>query len=473
VRYDVVVVGGGTAGCVLAAKLSESPGRSVCLLEAGPDYGPQASGAWPPDLLDPSEIAPSHVWGPSTPGGRTLGGRVVGGSSAVNACMIVSGTAADYDEWGGGWSHARLAAALEEARSAFRTNTRLTDEAGPFHRAFVDASAASGFDRPNDLDDPLGPIGVGSYPANVVEGRRWSAAAAFLDPARGRPNLEVVPDTLVDRVLLEGERAFGVVDADGTRIDAGAVVLAAGAYFTPAILLRSGIGPRAQLEALGIACVRDLPVGEGLADHCGATVAWEPSDMLREDCVRRARAGTLLPAHTLLKAASSSCPAGTWDLHLVPWLAHDREAGSFEATIMVFHMKPASRGRVSLRSLDPAEPPLVEAGFLALADDLRVVVEGVELARRIAGTEPLRGSLGHELRPGGRPVDEYVRDMARGYFHPVGTCALGTVVDGRGQVMGLEALFVGDASLMPTIPRANTNLTTAAVAARVAAGMDG
>jgi choline dehydrogenase len=458
VRYDVVVVGGGTAGCVLASRLSDSPARSVCLLEAGPDYGSQTSGAWPPELLDPSTVASTHLWEPGTEDGRTLGGRVVGGSSAINACMIVAGTAADYDEWGDAWAHASLAADLEQARTAFRATTRPTDEAGPFHRAFVDSTTALGFDRLDDLDDPRRPLGVGSYPANVVDGNRWSAAAAFLDPVRGRPNLDVVPDTLVDRVLVDEGRAVGVVDARGARIDAETVVLAAGAYFTPAILLRSGMA---------------APVGENLLDHCGATVTWEPSEALRTDCEVRARAGSLFPAHTLLKAASSTCPAGSWDLHLVPWLAHDAKAGSLEAAVMVFHMKPRSRGRVSLRSADPAEPPLVERGFLSDPRDVPVITEGIELARRIARAEPLRSLLAGELRPGEQPLEAHVRESVRGYFHPAGTCAMGTVVDDRGRVHGIDGLLVGDASIMPTLPRANTNLTTAAIASRIAAGLAG
>jgi choline dehydrogenase len=458
VRYDVVVVGGGTAGCVVAARLSESPGRSVCLIEAGPDYGPHDGGTWPAELLDPSAVASTHLWEPGPEDERILGGRVVGGSSAVNACMIVAGTAADYDEWGPAWTYADLAAGLEQARRAFRTTTRPTGEAGPFHRAFVDSAAALGFERLDDLDDPRHPVGVGSYPANVVDGVRWSAAAAFLDPARPRPNLDVVPDTLVDRVVLEEGRAVGVVDARGARIDAETVVLAAGAYFTPAILLRSGMA---------------APVGENLLDHCGATVVWEPSEALRADCERRARAGSLFPAHTLLKAASSTCTAGSWDLHLVPWLAYDAEDASLEAAVMVFHMKPRSRGRVSLRSADPAEPPLVERGFLSDAGDLPVIVEGIELARRIAGTEPLRSLLARERRPGEQSVEAYVRESARGYFHPAGTCAMGSVVDERGRVRGIDGLVVADASIMPTIPRANTNLTTAAIAERIATSLAG
>jgi choline dehydrogenase len=467
-RFDVVVVGGGTAGCVLAARLSESPSRSVCLLEAGPDYGPLAEGRWPSELLDASAVASTHLWGAGSEDGRTLGGRVVGGSSAVNACMVVQGTPGDYDEWGAGWSYASFRPYLERARATFRTSRANTDRPSPFHTAFVEAAQALGHRRLDDLDDPSEPVGVGSYPANVVEGTRWSAAFAYLDPVRERPNLTLVPDTVVDRVVLEGGRAAGVVDGSGRVHEAGCVVLAAGAYFSPAVLLRSGVGPAAELERLGIPVAVDLPVGERLFDHCGATVAWAPSATLRDDTAARDRTGELFAPHALLKAASTSCPPAAWDLHLVTWLSASDEPGAYEAGVMVFDMKPASNGRVTLRSRDASDPPLVERGFLSQAADLGPILEGIGLARAVAATDPLRELLAGELRPGTLAPDEYVRSTIRGYFHPAGTCPIGDVVDGRGRIHGLDGLVVADASIMPTLPRANTNLTTAAVAERLA-----
>ena len=212
-RYDVLVVGGGTAGCVLAARLSESPDRSVCLVEAGPDYGPFADGRWPADLLDPRDLAGSHLWSAGGEDGRSLGGRVLGGSSSVNACMVVAGTAADYDEWSLGWSHADLRPFLDRARAELRTAPANTQRPTAFQRAFLDAAQAAG--QPLvDPDDLSTPVGVGPYPANVADGRRWNAAFAYLDPARGRPNLSIVGDTLVDRVLFEGSRARGVLTAE-------------------------------------------------------------------------------------------------------------------------------------------------------------------------------------------------------------------------------------------------------------------
>ena len=455
-RYDVVVVGGGTAGCVLAARLSESPDRRVCLVEAGPDYGPLEEGRWPGDILDAREIATTHSWGTSDDG-RSFGGRILGGSSAVNACMVVAGSPADYDEWGAGWTFAELRPFLERARATFGTAPANTQRPSAFQSAFVQAAHACGLPLLEDPDDLATPTGVAPFPANVVEGQRWNAAFAYLDPARRRPNLSIVAETQVDRVVLDGHRATGIATVGGDVVEAAIVVLAAGAYFSPAILLRSGIGPERELRAHGIALVEDLPVGKRLLDHCGTDVAFALSGGADTD--------PAFAAHAVAKAASSSCDEGSWDLHLLPW----RSLGEDRAAVIVFLVKPRSAGNLRLRSTDPTDSPLVERGFLTDPGDLPPLLEGIELARRIGASEPLRGLLGAELQPGATDPEEYLRETVRHYYHPAGTCALGRVVDAHGRVFGTEGLYVADASFMPTIPRANTNLTTAAIAERIAA----
>lgn len=453
--YDVVVVGGGTAGCVLAARLSENPDRRVCLVEAGPDYGPLAEGRWPSEIRDARDIATTHGWG-AADDGRSLGGRILGGSSAVNAGMVVAGSRADYDEWGAGWTFAELRPALERARTAFRTAPSNTERPSAFQVGFLQAARACGFPLLDDPDDPDQPVGVAPFPANVVDETRWNTAFAYLDPARVRPNLSIVDETLVDRVIFEGRRATGIVTAGGAVVEAGLVVLAAGAYFSPAILLRSGIGPGNELRAHRIAVVEDLPVGERLLDHYGTDVAFSIPEAVSAE--------PPYAAHAFVKAASAQCPAGSWDLHLIPWLS----AGESRAIVIVFLMKPRSAGCVRLRSTDPNDSPLVERGFLTDADDLPPLVEGIELARAIGAAPPLPDLVGAELRPGETDPEEYVRATARNYYHPAGTCALGRVADAHGRVFGVEGLYVADASFMPTIPRANTNLTTAAIAERIA-----
>jgi choline dehydrogenase len=469
VSFEIVVVGGGTAGCVLAARLSEDPRRSVCLIEAGPDYGPRRAGAWPEDVLDPRSFTFTHDWGTGGEDDRSLGARVIGGCSAHNACMAVSGTPGDYDEWGPEWSWERFAPYLARARDVLRVGRTNTDTPAPYHVAFLEAAAELGFPLLDDLDDLARPVGCGPLPANVVEGTRWNTAFAYLDAARERSNLTILGDTLVDRVAIAADRARGVVTASEEPIEADTVVLTAGAYFTPGILLRSGIGPEPELRRHDIPVVAPLPVGEELLDHHGAGIAWETTPLFAEltaDHVRRT--GRLFRPYGLVKAASSTCAPGSWDVHLVPWTNEGEAAGTFEASVGVFHLKPRSAGRVRLASRDPAALPQVERGFLREPTDLETVVEGLELARSFAERPCLRRLLAAESAPGAEPLDTYARRTMRNYFHPAGTCGIGRVVDDGGRVFGVERLVVADASVMPTIPRANTNLTTVAVAERLA-----
>jgi choline dehydrogenase len=468
--FDVVVVGAGTAGCVLAARLSEDPARSVCLLEAGPDYGPFTGGRWPGDLLDPRFLPDSHDWGPGGEDGRSLGARVIGGSSSHNACMMLAGSPADYDEWGAAWAWRRFAPFVERAATTLRTQPANTTVPAPMHAAFIAAARARGFALLDAPNDPEQPVGVAPIPANVAEGVRWNAAFAYLDPARGRPNLHIRAESIVDRLLFAQHRVTAIQLASGSRLEAGAVLLTAGAYMTPAILLRSGVGPEQELKRHGITPVADLPVGQRLLDHCGTGLAWAPSEqLLRETRAHADATGPVFGPHAVLKAASSGCAPGSWDLHLLSWLDEDAIANRYEPTIGVFHVKPRGAGSVRLSSTDPAALPRIERGFLSDRRDLDELVEGLELARSLAATAPLRASLGAETRPGHDDLEGYVRATIRNYFHPAGTCPLGTVVDDDGRVLGTGGLIVADASIMPTIPRANTNLTVAAIAERIAA----
>lgn len=468
VTFDVAIVGGGTAGCVVAARLSENPERRVCLIEAGPDYGPRGSGDWPADLLDPRSFTFTHDWGSGGEDGRSLGARVIGGCSAHNACMAVIGTPEDYDEWGREWSFGRFAPYLARAREMLRVAPANTETPAPFHVAFLEAAAELGLPFLDDPDDPSQPVGSARLPSNVVDGSRWNAAFAYLDVARERPNLVVLADTLVDRVMLDGDRATGVVTVEGEPVEADTVVLTAGAYFTPAILLRSGIGPEQELRRHGVPVLATLPVGEELLDHHGTGIQWETTPRLGEltgDHVRRS--GRLFRPHALVKAASSRCAPGSWDLHLIPWTNEGEAPGTYEASVGVFHMKPRSAGRVRLASPDPTVLPEVERGFLQEPSDLETIVEGLELARSLADRPPLRRVVCGEAAPGTEPLEAYARRNMRNYFHPAGTCGIGRVVDANGRVLGVDGLVVADASVMPTIPRANTNVTTVAIAERI------
>ena len=466
-HHDVVVVGGGTAGCVLASRLSEDPQRTVCVIEAGPDYGPYSAAGWPTDLLDPRGLTFTHDWGTGGEDERSLGARVIGGCSTHNACMAVTGTPEDYDEWGDAWAWARFAPYVSRARAMLKVCPANTGDPAPIHVAFLEAAASLGLPFLDDADDPGRPTGAARIPVNVVDDTRWNVAFAYLDRARGRPNLRVLPDTIVDRVVLDGARARGAITASGERIGGDVVVLAAGAYFTPAILMRSGIGPEPELARHGIPLLAALPVGEVLLDHHGTGISWQSTRLLNQlTAAHVRRAGPLYAPHAVVKAASTACDVGSWDLHLVSWA--DAATNGYEASVGVFHMKPGSAGTVRLRSPDPRELPDVERGFLRDPSDLTTIVEGLELARALAEQGPLARLLGPEDAPGNERLDTYARLTMRNYFHPAGTCGIGRVVDDSGRVLGVDRLFIADASIIPTIPRANTNLTAVAIAERLA-----
>ena len=447
-----------------------------------------AAAGWPADLIDPREPCSSHDWDPRAELSLSRA-RVIGGCSAHNAAFVVWGDRRDYDEWAApGWGFDSLEPYLRGAERTIRTRRLGAVELGPWARAVRDAAPAAGVPVLDDLNDLSSPQGAAHMPVNANGFARWNTAFAYLDDARARENLTVISDALVDRVLLDGRRARGatvLVAGEPVDLSAELVVVSAGAFGSPAVLMRSGIGAGDQLAELGIPIVLDLPgVGANLQDHCGINVVFRAVPELERELDRHDASGRMVGSGTIIRAASRACAKSTWDLHLVSWAARDTAGitgGEWRVQLSPYVMKPASTGTVRLGSPDPNQPLEIELGFLSdpAAADLAVVVDGVELVRRFAATAALGRMLAGETLPGPQTATReqlcaYVRDNVRGYFHPVGTCRigaqgeLGAVVDATGAVHGLERLHVCDASIIPTIPRANTNLTTIAVAERIA-----
>ncbi|MYV37408.1 choline dehydrogenase [Streptomyces sp. SID1328] len=496
--YDYVVVGAGSAGCVLAARLSEDPEVRVALIEAGgPDTAPEihVPAAFPQLMKTELDWDLDSEPEPGIGARRTYlpRGRVFGGSSSMNAMIYIRGARADYDGWaaGGavGWSYAdvlpyfRRAEDNERGEDEFHgTGGPLTVSDGrsghPLATAFVDAAVQAGYKTNDDFNGER-QLGVGRYQLTQRGGMRCSAAVAYLHPALRRPNLTVLSSARAHRVVTEGGRAVGMeVERGGTVEVVRAereVILSAGAYESPKLLMLSGIGPGAVLSAFGIGVVRDLPVGAGLQDHYMALLNYR-TDTESLIAAATEENAALLQSEGRGPLTSNIGEAGGFfrsrdeldapdvQFHAAPVLFHQEGLGAAAEHGFAFGpcvLAPTSRGSVTLRSPRPDAAPRIVHNYLTTPEDREVIVAGIRIALEIAA-QPAVSDL--VTTPFDAPASDSGADLlawaqraGQTLYHPTSTCAIGSVVDPELRVLGVPGLRVVDASVFPSVTRGNTN----------------
>jgi choline dehydrogenase len=509
--YDYIVVGAGAAGCVVASRLTENPGTSVLLLEAG-------GRDWSPLIHIPVGFtkltSPSVNWGYETVPQKHLNnremwypqGRTLGGSTSINAMIYIRGQREDYEKWAALGNHDW---GFEQVLPFFRRaerNERLNDEFhgsdgamnvaeqiqhNPLSKAFVRAAQELGL-RYNPDFNGAAQQGVGYYDVTQRNARRESAATAYLRPARSRRNLTVVTDALGTKVVVENGRAVGLeytVKDKPTRAYANAeVVLSGGAINSPRLLLLSGIGPGAELAELGIPVVHDLPgVGKNLQDHMDVYLTAETIPVSYNQSDRPLTALNVGLQYLLYRtgpATASVCEAGMFvrssdavatpdiQMHCLPAyvIDHGRQrVKGHGMTINTCNLRPRSVGSVSLRSADPSVSPAIDPNFLDDPYDWEISMRGFEWGREMLATKAYARFIKKEHMPGAHvrtdsEIRDYIRQWAKTDYHPVGSCVMGesdtAVVDQQLRVRGLPGLRVIDASVMPTLISGNTQATS-------------
>jgi choline dehydrogenase len=506
--FDYIIVGAGSAGCVIAARLSADPSVSVLLVEAGPSDDVPG--------MDVPILAPKLLNGPydwsfrsaPEPGlddrVMTLNhGRVVGGSSSINSMVYLRGAASDYDEWAsagtGGWSYREVLPYFRRSEDNEHGADTYHGVGGPLSvsdgrsrhplsTAFLRAAEQAGYPLNDDLNGAT-QEGVGYTQVTQRDGRRCSVARAYLGPCRSRPNLALLVEAQVTELLLEGKRATGVrVVRQGRPADFSAdreVVLAAGAYGSPHLLLLAGIGPARHLEQMGVRVRQDLPAGRNLQDHLRVGLAFE-SRLPALDSQLTPEAFTRFAADGSGPVSSNVGETSGFIRSRPEYAAPDFQVNGVPAmiggmlgvvadgvSVVGWPSKPTSSGYLELQGTDPTVPPRIVHNYLTSAEDREVTCDGIRRMRDIAEQAAFREVAigGPKLGPADFTDDailSYARETAMTAHHPCGTCGIGSVVDADLRVFGIDSLRVADASVFPRITRSNTNAAAIMVGEKAA-----
>jgi choline dehydrogenase len=523
--YDYVIIGGGSAGCALAARLSEDPAASVCLLEAG-GANSELLVRMPAGVGNLIKAKGKHNWGFWTEPEPHLDnrrlwwprGKGLGGSSAINGMVYMRGHPRDYDEWRqfglAGWSwddvlpyfrrleghHRGDCDGVHGADGPLRISHGESDS--PFHDALIEAGRQAGYPVTDDFNG-VEQEGFGRYDLTINDGKRWSTAMAYLAQAKGRPNLTIVTGARTTRIVIDKGRAVAVEYTRGKgteRVEvAGEALLCAGAVQSPHILQLSGIGAADGLRGAGVTPVHDLPgVGENMQDHLDIIMNWRSQGLVTAYSATKGLRQIATGLNYLLRGKGlgrqqflesgafvrSRAGLSRPDVQIHGVLAIMRDHGKERAgedgfSLHLCQLRPESRGRIALASADPLADPLIFANYLASPEDRRVMRECVKIGRDVVSQAALDPYRADELAPGkdvrsDAEIDAWVRRTAETIYHPVGTCKMGAdgdptaVVDAELKVRGLEGLRVVDASVMPTLVGSNTNAPTIMIAEKAA-----